>query len=215
MDQDSVVLIIYSSGSGSDDEDDGDGDGDHDCDGDVRMQDSQVPIESDDRVVQETSSQHVHTDEADVPPPAEVKAQSHRADGNMLPMMTGYLDKFRPEFSLMACSRRPNLENCILESMKDDVYLMGKESESKTFLVDLRLKEIKLLEVVNIGKKDGSGGDSGGYGVGSRGSPIGGSLDVGSGSGSGVGNAGDDSAGSGGGKMTITANFIITFGFIN
>lgn len=64
-----------------------------------------------------------------------------------LPPLVGYIDRYAPEFTLMSCPQTPNVNNSITESMYDDVYQIGHGSQSHTYVVNLREREIKRITV--------------------------------------------------------------------
>ncbi|KAH3662111.1 hypothetical protein OGAPHI_006292 [Ogataea philodendri] len=64
----------------------------------------------------------------------------------LLPMMTGFIDQYRREFSLQSCPTNFNLEEQIAMSMKDDCLKMGPGSCCKTFVINLKQREIRLVE---------------------------------------------------------------------
>ncbi|KAG7730545.1 hypothetical protein KL933_000340 [Ogataea haglerorum] len=65
----------------------------------------------------------------------------------VLPLMTGYIDQYRPEFSLQACPVHYNLEGQICESMRDDCARLGPRASSRTFVINLKQREVKLMEM--------------------------------------------------------------------
>lgn len=75
-----------------------------------------------------------------------------------LPPLIGYTEKFQSEFSLLSCAQFAGVESTILEAMSGDVRRMGSESESVTYIVNLRRREVKLVRVEgrrNYQEKDG------------------------------------------------------------
>ncbi|KAG7929596.1 hypothetical protein KL925_000338 [Ogataea polymorpha] len=65
----------------------------------------------------------------------------------VLPLMTGFIDQYRPEFSLQACPVHYNLEGQIGESMRDDCARLGPKAISRTFVINLKQREVKLMEM--------------------------------------------------------------------
>ncbi|ESX01167.1 hypothetical protein KL918_002809 [Ogataea parapolymorpha] len=65
----------------------------------------------------------------------------------VLPLMTGFIDQYRPEFSLQACPVHYNLEGQIGESMRDDCARLGPTATSRTFVINLKQREVKLMEM--------------------------------------------------------------------
>ncbi|ODV84287.1 hypothetical protein CANARDRAFT_180734, partial [[Candida] arabinofermentans NRRL YB-2248] len=68
-------------------------------------------------------------------------------NNDKLPLLIGYVDQFRPEFSLMSCPQHRDLELQITESMKRDITKLGPNSKSKTILINLRQREIKSIDL--------------------------------------------------------------------
>lgn len=63
-----------------------------------------------------------------------------------------FIDEFRPEFTIQSCPMNPKLEAHILAAMKNDLLFYQnncdyKKVESRTIMVSLRAREIKLIEM--------------------------------------------------------------------
>lgn len=73
----------------------------------------------------------------------------------VLPPSVAYSEEFRPEFMLQSCPVYPRLEGQIIKAMREDLMLHRSDyrlqrPSSKTVLVDLRTRQIKVFDMAHI-----------------------------------------------------------------
>ncbi|CCH42476.1 hypothetical protein BN7_2021 [Wickerhamomyces ciferrii] len=71
-------------------------------------------------------------------------------DYKKLPKLCGYVQDYLPDFHIQACPNSQDLESKIISSMKNSLTQFNK---SKTFLISLRIREIKEIQLTKNDEK--------------------------------------------------------------
>jgi hypothetical protein len=69
-----------------------------------------------------------------------------------LPMLAGFISKYRPEFNMLSCPNNSSLENILIKSLKNDLKI-SKLNESNIYFVDLGLRRVNLCQMKSKDKK--------------------------------------------------------------